>query len=244
MGKSPTPAFQSDIAVEHRSANCIAEETEGHLSAIVFSPTTQQISVQQILSSYCTGQQSDMQAYFFPRDNTVQMIIIKRFLYLTCLSRSKDRLISSVVYDLTCRGNTCLYSYITPDPVHQYTEVKGPQCPTVGPAVQCKWSVPGRKVNLHSKMFWREKYIPCTVTQKHTVIRSFTAQPSRVNVTQFHVLLYGAHSVASCLCVLSPCAVFCIDPRVVVVQQLMQQRAGGSRRVRCICWPDSEHRSQ
>lgn len=56
------------------------------------------------------------------------------------------------------------------------------------------------------------------------MIRSFTAQTSRVNVTPLYCS--GAHSAASCLCVLSSCAVFCIDPRVVVVQQLMQQGAG------------------
>lgn len=55
------------------------------------------------------------------------------------------------------------------------------------------------------------------------MIRSFTAQTSRVNAPLY---CSGAHSAASCLCVLSSCAVFCIDPRVVVVQQLMQQGAG------------------
>lgn len=74
-------------------------------------------------------------------------------------------------------------------------------------------------------MFWREKYIPFTVTQTYSdrIIDS-THQWSECD----SVLLYfsGAHSAASCLCVLSSPAVFCIDPRVVVVQQLMQQGAG------------------
>lgn len=50
---------------------------------------------------------------------------------------------------------------------------------------------------------------------------TFTAQASRENVTQLHLYCTAAHSAASCLC-----TVFCIDPRVVVVQQLMQQGAG------------------
>lgn len=51
----------------------------------------------------------------------------------------------------------------------------------------------------------------------------------------------GTHSTASCLCGLSSCAVFCIDPRVVVVCSSSCSKA--QRGVRCTCWPGSEYRS-
>lgn len=50
----------------------------------------------------------------------------------------------------------------------------------------------------------------------------------------------GTHSTASCLCGLSSCAVFCIDPRVVVVCSSCSKAQRG---VRCTCWPGSEYRS-
>lgn len=98
----------------------------------------------------------------------------------------------------------------------------------------------GTKVNLHSKMFWREKYIPYTVTQTYSV-RSFTAQTSKVNVLSSIVLLWGTFCSFLPLFTQFLCSVL---HRSKSCSGAAAHAAGSrDRRVRCICWPGSEHRS-
>lgn len=57
----------------------------------------------------------------------------------------------------------------------------------------------GTKVNLHSKMFWREKYIHYTVTQTYSEIQ--IVYSSGVNATQFHCVALGhILQLPVCLC--------------------------------------------